>query len=115
MAWEADIDAKPMPIANKEAASIFIGIPFCWVRGEIICGQITCLPSSVTVVVPPVTVVPVTMMPVMAVPAVVTPVTMMPVTVMPAHLHGLHMIDFVLRHDRRLNVCHGRHLSRDRR
>jgi hypothetical protein len=30
MAWEADIDARAMPIANKEAASILIGIPFCW-------------------------------------------------------------------------------------
>jgi hypothetical protein len=28
MAWEADIDARPTPIANKDAASIFIGIPF---------------------------------------------------------------------------------------
>jgi hypothetical protein len=27
MAWEAGIDARPIPIANKEAASIFIGIP----------------------------------------------------------------------------------------
>jgi hypothetical protein len=30
MACEADIDARPTPIANKEAASILIGIPFCW-------------------------------------------------------------------------------------
>jgi hypothetical protein len=28
MAWEADIDARPMPIANKEAARILIDIPF---------------------------------------------------------------------------------------
>ena len=61
---------------------------------------------------------PVTVMPVMAVPAVVTPVTVVPVAVMPAHLHGLHLIDFILRHDRRLNVDnsrHGRCVTRDRR
>lgn len=29
MAWEADMEARPGPIANKEAASIFIGISFC--------------------------------------------------------------------------------------
>lgn len=62
---------------------------------------------------------PVTVVPVMAMPAVVTPVAVVPVMVaMPAHLHGLHLVDFVLRHDRRLNVCHGRHgdcLGRDRR
>lgn len=46
-------------------------------------------------------------MTVMPVP-VVTPVVV-PVMVMPAHLHGLHLIDFVLRDDRRLNVCHSRH------
>jgi len=40
MAWEADIDARAMPIANKEAASIFIGIPFCLAGGEIIRPQI---------------------------------------------------------------------------
>jgi hypothetical protein len=61
---------------------------------------------------------PVAVVPVMTVPAVVTPVTMVPVAVMPAHLHGLHLIDFILRHDRRLNVDnsrHGRRLARDRR
>ena len=39
MAWEADIDARPMPIANKETASIFIGISFPLLSGEITCGQ----------------------------------------------------------------------------
>jgi hypothetical protein len=61
---------------------------------------------------------PVVMVPVMMVPAVVTPVVVVPVVVMPAHLHGLHLIDFVLRNDRRLNVCdsrHGRRMARDRR
>jgi hypothetical protein len=29
MAFEADIDARAMPIANKDAVRIFIGIPFC--------------------------------------------------------------------------------------
>ena len=61
---------------------------------------------------------PVMVMPVVTVPAVVTPVAVVPVMVMPAHLHGLHLIDFVLRDDRRLNVYHsrhGRHVARDRR
>jgi hypothetical protein len=56
---------------------------------------------------------PVTVMPMMTVPAVVVPVM-----VMPAYLHGLHLIDFVLRDDRRLNVYHSRHgrcVARDRR
>jgi hypothetical protein len=66
----------------------------------------------------PMTVMPVTMVPAMMMPAVVTPVAVVPVMVMPAHLHGLHLIDFVLRDDRRLNVYHsrhGRHVARDRR
>ena len=60
--------------------------------------------------------------PVMVVPVMVVPVMMMPVmvmvVVMPVHLHGLHLINFVLRHDRRLNAYQGRHarrLGRDRR
>jgi|ERR1700733_12059346 hypothetical protein len=61
---------------------------------------------------------PVVVVPMMTVPAVVTPVVMVPVVVMPAHLHGLHLIDFVLRNDRRLNACDNRHarcMARDRR
>ena len=61
---------------------------------------------------------PVVVVPVMMMPAVVTPVVMVPVVVMPAHLHGLHLIDFVLRDDRRLNACdsrHARRVARDRR
>jgi hypothetical protein len=30
MADEADIDARPRPIANKDTVTIFMGIPFCW-------------------------------------------------------------------------------------
>ena len=61
---------------------------------------------------------PVVMVPVMTMPAVVTPVVVVPVVMMPAHLHGLHLIDFVLRDDRRLNACdsrHARRMARDRR
>jgi hypothetical protein len=60
---------------------------------------------------------PVTVMPVMTVPAVVMPVAVITVVVMPAHLHRLHLIDFVLRDDRRFNGHrrHGRRLARDRR
>ena len=61
---------------------------------------------------------PVTVVPAMMMPAVVTPMAVMPMMVMPAHLHGLHLIDFVLRHYGRLNVYQGRHarrLGRDRR
>jgi hypothetical protein len=61
---------------------------------------------------------PVVVVPMMTVPAVVTPVVMVPVVVMPAHLHGLDLIDFVLRNDRRLNACdsrHARRMARDRR
>lgn len=115
MAWDVDIDARAMPTANKEAASIFIGIPFCLLRGEIIYGQTNLFASPVTVVVPPVTVVPVTVMPAVVPPVMMMPVTMMPVMVTPVHLHGLDLIDLVLRHDRRLNVCHRRGLGRDRR
>ena len=46
---------------------------------------------------------PVTMMPVMAVPAMMTPM-MVAAMMMPAHLYRLDLIDFVLRHDGRLNV-----------
>jgi hypothetical protein len=56
--------------------------------------------------------VPVVVVPVMMVPAVVTPVVMVPMVVMPAHLHGLDLIDFVLRDDRRLNACDSRHARR---
>jgi len=63
------------------------------------------------------TVVPVMMMPVVVTPVVVVPVVVVPVMVMPMHLHGLNLIDFVLRNDRRLNVYnrHGRRAARDRR
>jgi hypothetical protein len=30
MACEAEIDARPRPMANKDTATIFMGIPFCW-------------------------------------------------------------------------------------
>ena len=61
---------------------------------------------------------PMVVVPVMMMPALMTPVVVVPVVVMPAHLHGLHLIDFVLRDDRRLNACdsrHGRRMARDRR
>jgi hypothetical protein len=69
------------------------------------------------------TVVPVAMMPVVAMPVMPVPVTMTPMAVVPAmmavpaHLHRLGLVDFVLRHDGRLNVYRrGRgHLDRDRR
>lgn len=55
----------------------------------------------------------------MMMPTVVVPVTMVPVVmVMPVHQHRLDLIDFVLRHDRRLNACRrrqDRRLTRDRR
>ena len=57
-------------------------------------------------------------MPMMVVPVMMAPMVAVPVVVMPAHLHGLHLIDFVLRDDRRLNACdsrHGRRMARDRR
>lgn len=60
------------------------------------------------------------MVPVMMMPAVV-PMMVMPMVVMPVmvvvHLDRLHVVDFVLRHDRQLNVCrrHGRRLARERR
>jgi hypothetical protein len=61
---------------------------------------------------------PVAVMPVMAVPAMMVPMpVVIPVMVMPAHLYRLDLIDFVLRHDRRLNIrrcCHGS-LGRNRR
>ena len=64
-------------------------------------------------VVTPVMVVPVMMTPVMMMPAVVTPMVM----VVPVHLHRLHLVDFILRHDRLLDVCrrHGCRLARKRR
>ena len=60
------------------------------------------------VVVVPMTVVP--MMPMAVMPMV--PVMVVPVMMMPAHLHGLHLVDFVLRHDCRLN---GNRRRNDRR
>jgi hypothetical protein len=61
---------------------------------------------------------PVMVMPVMMVPVAMVPMMVVPVTVMmPVHLHRLHLIDFILRHDRRLD-SHGLHrhgLGRDRR
>ena len=62
---------------------------------------------------------PVAMMPVMAVPAMMAPmVVVVPAMVMPAYLYRLDLIDFVLRHDSRLDIrrcSHGRGLGRDRR
>lgn len=58
------------------------------------------------------------MMPVMTMPAVVPIMAVVPVTVMPVHLHRLDVIDFVLRHKRRLNICQcrdGRRVDRERR
>ena len=49
---------------------------------------------------------PMPVVPVMMMPAVVTPVMVVPMIVVPTHLHGLHLIDFALRDDRRLNVYH---------
>jgi hypothetical protein len=74
--------------------------------------------SKTAWIISPMTVMPVTMMPAVVTPVAMVPVMVMPVMVMPAHLHGLHLIDFVLRDDRRLNVCdsrHGRRMARDRR
>lgn len=58
----------------------------------------------------PVTVVPMPVMPAMM------PMAVVPVMMMPAYLYRPDLIDFVLRHDGRLNVrrCR-RRLSRDRR
>jgi hypothetical protein len=48
---------------------------------------------------------PVAVMPVMAVPAMMPPMpVVIPVMVMPAHLYRLDLIDFLLRHDGRLNI-----------
>jgi hypothetical protein len=61
----------------------------------------------------PVPVVPVMMMPMAVMPVVMVPVVM----VMPAHLQRLDLIDLVLRHDRRLDICRrrrARRLARDR-
>jgi hypothetical protein len=63
------------------------------------------------------------MVPVMMAPMVVMPMAMVPammvpvVMVMPVHLNRLDLIDFVLRHDRRLNARrrHARRLTRERR
>ena len=58
------------------------------------------------------------MVPMPVVPVMMMPVAVVPMMVVPAHLHGLHLIDFVLRDDRRLNACdsrHGRRMARDRR
>jgi hypothetical protein len=30
MAWDAETATRLMPVANKNAASIFMGFPFCW-------------------------------------------------------------------------------------
>lgn len=58
------------------------------------------------------------MAPVMVMPVTMVPMVMVPVVVMPMHQHGLHLIDFALRDDRRLNVDHSGHaqrVARDRR
>lgn len=62
-------------------------------------------------------VVPMAMMPVMAMPVTMTPMAVVPVMMVPVHLHRLDLVDFVLRHDGRLNVRRrGRgYLDRDRR
>ncbi|HET7889725.1 MAG TPA: hypothetical protein VFL62_26130 [Bradyrhizobium sp.] len=71
--------------------------------------QLIRLPSIV-VMVPPVPVAPMPVMPVMAMP-----VTMMPMTVMPVHLHRLHLIDFVLGNDGRVDADRRRHARRKSR
>jgi hypothetical protein len=58
------------------------------------------------------------MAPVMVVPVMMVPVVVVPMMVMPMHQHGLHLIDFALRDDRRFNVdhsWHGQRVARDRR
>jgi hypothetical protein len=90
-----------------------MGFPFCWyaVKVDQLKGA---LPMTV---VAPMMVMPVVTMPVVTMPAMV-PVAMMPVMVMPTYLHRPHLIDFVLRHDRRLDTCdcrHDRRMARDRR
>ena len=57
--------------------------------------------------------------PMMMTPMAMVPVMMMPMMmVMPVHLDRLDLVDFVLRHDRRLDLCRrrrGRRQTRDRR
>jgi predicted RNA polymerase sigma factor len=52
------------------------------------------------------------MVPMPVVPVMMMPVAVVPMMVVPAHLHGLHLIDFALRDDRRLNVYHSGHSQR---
>jgi len=65
----------------------------------------------------PVPVVPMVVVPMVTMPIVAAPMMVMPVMVMPVHQDGLHPIDFVLRHDCRLDVdrWRGCRLRRDRR
>lgn len=73
--------------------------------------------NSPMVMMAPVPVVP-TMMPAVVAPVTVVPMAVVPMMMMPTHLHGLQLVDFLLRNDRRHDIrrCrHGRCLSRDRR
>lgn len=63
----------------------------------------------------PVAMIPVVAMPVAVMPVTMTPMTVVPMMMVPAHLHGLDLVDFVLRHDCRLNVRGRGHLGRNRR
>lgn len=57
------------------------------------------------------------MVPVMVMPAVMVPMVMVVPMMVVMHLNRLHLVDFVLRHDRLLDVCHwhGRRLPCERR
>ena len=120
MAWDTDIDARPRPIANKDTTAIFMTFLPIGTRPYWHATKMTLLKQALmswfwttSPMMAPVMVMPVTMAPMVMVPVVV-----MPVMVMPMHQHGLHLIYFALRDDRRLNVDHSGHaqrVARDRR
>jgi hypothetical protein len=107
MAWDAEIAAKPSPIANADAAKIFMNVPFL---GWYACTQQIRIETKYAMAPLPVTAVPVAAMP-MPVPAPMVaapaPVTVVPVpmpVVAPAHFLRLQMIDFVVVGDGRMGI-----------
>jgi hypothetical protein len=95
MAFDAETAARLRPMANADAARIFMGFPFL-----LLCNEMTILDqANIVTTEPPIAspamTVPVTPVPVMAAPAPATPVPVPVPMVSPADLFGLEAIHLV--------------------
>jgi hypothetical protein len=112
MAFDTDIDARPTVTANRDAAIIFMSIPFdvpalkndLSIKYGYATSPVVTVPMAVMPVVMIPAAMPAPMMPAMMIPATV-PAAVVPVMMMPADLHRLELVDLRLRHHGQLKVC----------